>query len=80
MKRARGPVEVGPSWTGLRSGGLIIREGTLADATVIEARAGPSRAKKGKAGSVDPDAGFTKKHGRAVSGSGYISGPIRVQT
>ena len=48
--------------------GLIVRAGTLVDATVIEARARPPRAKEGEVSAVDPDAGFTKKHGKSYFG------------
>ena len=48
--------------------GLIVRAGTLMDATVIEARAKLPRAKEGEVSAVGPDAGFTKKHGKIYFG------------
>lgn len=48
--------------------GLMVKTGTLVDATVIEARAAPPRSKEGEVSAVDPDAGFTKKHGRTYFG------------
>lgn len=52
----------------LEARGLMVKTGTLVDATLIEARARPPRAKEGTVSSVDPDAGFTKKHGRTYFG------------
>jgi IS5 family transposase len=52
----------------LEARGLMVKTGTLVDATIIQARARPPRAKEGTVSSVDPDAGFTKKHGRTYFG------------
>ena len=52
----------------LEAKGVIVKTGTLVDATVIEARARPPRHKEGEVSAVDPDAGFTKKHGRTYFG------------
>jgi len=48
--------------------GLMVKTGTLVDATIIEARARPPRSKEGEVSAVDPDAGFTKKHERTYFG------------
>jgi IS5 family transposase len=52
----------------LEAKGLMVKTGTLVDATIIEARATPPRRKEGEVSAVDPDAGFTKKHGRTYFG------------
>lgn len=52
----------------LETKGLMVKTGTLIDATVIEARAKPPRSKEGSVSAVDPDAGFTKKHGKSYFG------------
>lgn len=52
----------------LEAKGLMVKTGTLVDATIIEARARPPRRKEGEVSTVDPDAGFTKKHGRTYFG------------
>lgn len=52
----------------LEAKGLMVKTGTLVDATIIEARAKPPRFKEGEVSAVDPDAGFTKKHGRTYFG------------
>lgn len=52
----------------LEAKGVMVKTGTLVDATVIEARARPPRHKDGEVSAVDPDAGFTKKHGRTYFG------------
>lgn len=52
----------------LEAKGLMVKTGTLVDATIIEARARPPRRKEGEVSPVDPDAGFTKKHGRSYFG------------
>jgi len=52
----------------LEAKGVIVKTGTLVDATVIEARARPPRHKEGEVSAVDPDAGVTKKHGRTYFG------------
>jgi IS5 family transposase len=50
--------------------GLILKQGTLLDATVVEAQAGkPSwRDKPGAKGAVDPDADWTRKGGKSHYG------------
>lgn len=48
--------------------GLVVKTGTLVDATIIEARAKPPRSKEGEVSSVDPDAGFTGKRGKSWFG------------
>ena len=52
----------------LEARGCMVKTGTLVDATIIEARARPPRHKEGEVSAVDPDAGFTKKHGRTYFG------------
>ncbi len=52
----------------LEAKGLMVKTGTLVDATIIEARARPPRRKEGEVSAIDPDAGFTKKHGRTYFG------------
>jgi IS5 family transposase len=52
----------------LEARGLMVKTGTLVDATIIQARARPPRAKEGTVSSVDPQAGFTRKHGRTYFG------------
>lgn len=52
----------------LEARGCMVKTGTLVDATIIEARAKPPRHKEGEVSTVDPDAGFTKKHGRTYFG------------
>lgn len=52
----------------LEAKGAMVKTGTLVDATIIEARAKPPRLKEGEVSAVDPDAGFTKKHGRTYFG------------
>lgn len=52
----------------LEAKGAMVKTGTLVDATIIEARAKPPRFKEGEVSAVDPDAGFTKKHGRTYFG------------
>lgn len=52
----------------LEAKGLMVKTGTLVDATLIEARAKPPCPKEGEVSSVDPDAGFTKKHGKSFFG------------
>lgn len=65
----------------LNEAGLIVREGTLVDATIIEAPRGQTR-DDGVTHTKDPAATFTKKHGRtyhgykahvAVDGDGMIT-------
>lgn len=52
----------------LEAKGAMVKTGTLVDATIIEARAKPPRFKEGEVSTVNPDAGFTKKHGRTYFG------------
>ena len=52
----------------LEARGLMVKTGTLVDATIIEARAKRPRAKDGEVSNVDPDAGFTKKRGKSWFG------------
>ena len=52
----------------LEARGCMVKTGTLVDATIIEARARPPRHKDGEVSAVDPDAGFTKKHGQTYFG------------
>jgi len=52
----------------LEGKGLMVKSGTLVDATIIEARAKPPGPKEGEVSDVDPDAGFTKKRGRSHFG------------
>jgi IS5 family transposase len=52
----------------LEAKGCMVKTGTLVDATIIEARAKPPRQKDGTVSTVDPDAGFTTKHGRTYFG------------
>lgn len=52
----------------LEAKGLFVKTGTLVDATIIQARAKPPRVKEGEVSSVDPQAGFTKKHGKSYFG------------
>lgn len=48
--------------------GLILRRGTLVDATIIKAAAAPPRQEGGPVSQVDPDAGWTVKNGVASFG------------
>lgn len=48
--------------------GLLVKSGTLVDATIIEARATPPGPEEGEVSDVDPDAGFTKKRGKSHFG------------
>jgi IS5 family transposase len=52
--------------------GLLVKEGTLVDALIIEAPTGRKTGKKNEAGNAqttrDADASFTKKHGRSYHG------------
>lgn len=52
----------------LEAKGLMVKTGTLVDASIIEARAKPPGPKAGEVSTVDPDAGFTKKHGKTYFG------------
>lgn len=52
----------------LEAKGCMVKTGTLVDATIIEARAKPPGGTAGEVSMVDPDAGFTKKHGRTYFG------------
>jgi transposase, IS5 family len=53
--------------THLRAAGLIVNEGTLVDATIIEAPRGQTR-EDGVTHTKDPGATFTKKNGRTYHG------------
>jgi len=53
--------------THLREAGMIVNEGTLVDATIIEAPRGQTR-DDGVTHTKDPGATFTKKHGRTYHG------------
>lgn len=56
----------------LRKLGVLVKEGTLVDATIIEAPRG--RTKDDKTSTRDTDASFTKKHGRTYHGyKGHIA-------
>ena len=48
--------------------GLIIRKGTLIDATIVEAAVRPPSAKEGMVSERDPQAGWTKKNGKSRFG------------
>jgi len=50
--------------------GLVVKQGTLMDATLVEARAGRPSYATGRAArsEVDPDADWTRKHGRSTFG------------
>jgi IS5 family transposase len=52
----------------LQKAGVILKRGTMLDATVIEAASAPP---KGDRRSKDPDAGFSKRTGKAGSTFGY---------
>ena len=47
---------------------LMVKTGTLVDATVIEACDQPPRPAEGEVSAADPGAGFTKKHGKSYFG------------
>ena len=53
----------------LEAAGVILRRGTMLDATVIET--GAARPPSGEDEAVDPDAGFAKRAGKAGSTYGY---------
>jgi transposase, IS5 family len=55
----------------LDAAGLILRRGTMLDATVIETAAAPPPYGKTDATSVDPDAAFTRINGKRGSRFGY---------
>lgn len=48
--------------------GLIIRRGTLIDASIVEAAVRPPKGDAGEVAPRDPDAGWTKKNGRSRFG------------
>jgi IS5 family transposase len=48
--------------------GLIVRKGTLVDATIIAAAAAPPPYEEGQVSERDPDAAFTKKNGKSYFG------------
>ena len=53
----------------LRDQGLVLQEGTLVDATILEASKGrPRQQDGGLSHTKDPSASFTKKHGRTYHG------------
>lgn len=52
----------------LAAKGVMVKTGTLVDATIIKARARPPAAKTGRVSDVDPDAGFTRKNRRSAFG------------
>ena len=52
----------------LEGKGLMVKKGTLVDASVIEADAKRPTMKEGEVSTVDPDATFTKKHGKTYFG------------
>lgn len=53
----------------LESAGVVLKRGTMLDATVIEAVSRPSDGER--RASLDPDAGFAKRQGKAGSVFGY---------
>jgi transposase, IS5 family len=58
--------------------GLLVKEGTLVDALILEAPKGRKTGKKDESGNEittrDPDASFTKKHGRTYHGyKGHVA-------
>jgi IS5 family transposase len=58
--------------------GLLLKEGTLVDALIIETSTGRKTGEKDKSGQEtttrDPDASFTKKHGRSYCGyKGHVA-------
>lgn len=57
----------------LESKGLILRQGTLVDATIRQAAVNPPPFKEGEVADKDPDAGFTKKNDTTFFGfKGHI--------
>jgi transposase, IS5 family len=48
--------------------GLILRRGTLIDASIVKSAARPPTGDTGEVSQRDPDAGFTKKHGKTSFG------------
>jgi len=53
--------------------GLVLRKGTLIDATIVRAAVKPPRREEGQVTARDPDAGFTKKNGKSTFGyKGHI--------
>ena len=48
--------------------GLIVKRGTLVDATIIKAAAAPPPAREGVVSAVDPDASWTTKNGKSSFG------------
>lgn len=48
--------------------GLIVRKGTLIDATLLQASVRPPSAKEGRVSERDPEAGWTKKNGKSHFG------------
>jgi IS5 family transposase len=50
--------------------GLIIRKGTLIDATIVQAAVKPPKGNAGEVSERDPEAGWTKKNGLLDAASG----------
>ena len=48
--------------------GLIIRKGTLIDATIVQAAVKPPKGNAGEVSERDPEAGWTKKNGESHFG------------
>ena len=48
--------------------GLFVKQGTLIDATIVEADAKRPPVSEGEISTIDPDAGFTKKNGESYFG------------
>ena len=48
--------------------GLLVKQGTLIDATIVEADAKRPPVSEGEISMIDPDAGFTKKNGESYFG------------
>ena len=48
--------------------GLVLREGTLMDATIVQAAVKPPSSKEGKVSAADPSAEFTKKNDKSYFG------------
>ncbi len=60
----------------LEQRGLLVKDGTLVDATIIEQSRGSKR--EDGTGTRDPEAGFTKKHGQTYHGyKGHIAADRR---
>ncbi len=48
--------------------GLVLKRGTLIDASIVKSAARPPKGDVGEVSPVDPDAGFTKKNGKTFFG------------